>query len=111
MKKTVLSIIITVWCCAATGQGVQPVVRYNSVAESMYLLQRCGALTSERRAWIENVREHAIRANGWDAVQLATHDKVLKAELDQRYTTVPKERCDQLAQATDLEIKQTRKAP
>jgi hypothetical protein len=112
MKNAALSIAIMLSCSTAASQGVPPIMRYNGVAENMYLLERCGALTTERRAWLNNVRGHAMRAAGWSAAQAAAHDQVLDREFEQRYVTmIPKERCDALARTTDHERATTRFVP
>lgn len=104
MKSAVLSIVLMLSCSTAASQGVPPIMRYNGVAENMYMLDRCGALTAERRAWLDNVRGHAMRAAGWDAAKAAAHDQLLKSEFEQRYASgIAKERCDQLARTTDHE--------
>jgi hypothetical protein len=111
MKNAALLIALMLSCSTAPAQGTPPVMRYNQVAENIYLLGRCGALTAERRAWLENVRGHTMRAAGWGAAEAAAQDQVLKPEFDQRYTVVAKERCDQLARTTDHERATTVKVP
>ncbi|MCI3953769.1 MAG: hypothetical protein K0R53_3269 [Burkholderiales bacterium] len=112
MKNAILSILLMLSCSTAATQGVPPVMRYNGVAENIYLLDRCRALTAERRAWLENVRAHAMRAAGWDAAQAAAHDELLKSEFAQRYAAgIAKERCDQLARTTDHERATVRLVP
>src|SRR5712691_440688 len=101
MTNAVLSIVLMLSCSTAASQGVPPIMRYNKVAESAYLLDRCGALTAERRVWLANVRGHAMHAAGWDAGQAAAQDELLWPEFEQRYAVVAKERCDELARATD----------
>lgn len=112
MKNAVLSITLMLSCSTAATQGVPPVMRYNGVAESMYILERCGAMTPERRAWLNNVRGHAMRSAGWNADDAAALDKLLKVEFEQRYAAgIAKERCDQLARATDHERSTVVKVP
>jgi hypothetical protein len=111
MKNALLATLLLLAPSLAMSQGVPPVVRYNAIAESIYMLERCGMLTAERRAWTANVRENAMLANGWDAAKAAAHDQILKAEFAKRYVEIPKERCDQLARGTDLERATTRKVP
>jgi hypothetical protein len=98
---------------AAAGQPkpVPPMMRYNAVAETMYLLERCGALTAQRRDWLENVRGHAARATEWSAAQLAAHDADLAREFRGRYPAVEKERCEELARNIDNERATTIKVP
>ncbi|HZO04699.1 MAG TPA: hypothetical protein VFB93_26210 [Burkholderiales bacterium] len=86
-------------------------MRYNGVAENIYLLERCGELNAERRAWLENVRGHAIRATGWTPAEVAAQDEALQREFRDRYPTIPKERCEPLARATDIERARTLKVP
>ena len=90
---------------------VPPVLRYNSVSETMFLLERCGALTSERRDWLDNVRGHAVRAMEWSEAELATHDADLQREFRDRYPSVDKARCEELARNTDIERSTTLKVP
>lgn len=92
---------------------VPPVLRYNSVSEAMFLLERCGALTSERRDWLDNVRGHAARALAleWSEAQLATHDAELQREFGGRYPSVEKWRCDELVRNLDNERATTLKVP
>jgi hypothetical protein len=112
MKKTVLFVLLTLSCSSAAGQGVPPIMRYNGVVENIYILYRCGALTSERLAWLENVRGHAMRAAGWDEASAHAQDQLLTPEFEQRYAAgVSKDRCDQLARATDHERATTRLVP
>jgi hypothetical protein len=90
---------------------VPPVLRYNSVSEAMFLLERCGALTSERRDWLDNVRGHAARAMEWREAELATHDADLQREFSDRYRSVDKARCEELARNIDNERATTLKVP
>jgi len=90
---------------------VPPVLRYNSVSEAMFLLERCGALTSERRDWLDNVRGHAARAMEWSEAELATHDADLQREFRDRYPSVDKARCEELARNIDNERASTIKVP
>lgn len=112
MKKALLTLVLILTCSTVASQGMPPVMRYNGVAENMYQLERCGALTAERRAWLDNVRGHAMRAAGWGPAQAAAHDQVLKKEFDQRYAAgIAKERCDQLARTADHERATVRLVP
>ena len=90
---------------------VPPVLRYNSVSETTFLLERCGELTSERRDWLDNVRGHAVRAMEWSEAQLATHDADLQREFRDRYPSVDKARCEELARNIDIERATTIKVP
>jgi hypothetical protein len=112
MKNAVSCLVLMLFCLTATGQTIPPVMRYNGVAESMYLLERCGEMTDERWEWLENVRMHAMRSAGWDEAQAQAHDRLLIAEFRQRYRAgVAKDRCNQLARATDQERKTTVRVP
>jgi hypothetical protein len=112
MKKTVLFVLLTLFCSGAASQGVPPIMRYNGVVENIYILYRCGALTSERLAWLDNVRGHAMRAAGWDEAKAHAQDQLLTPEFERRYAAgVAKDRCDQLGRATDHERATTRLVP
>lgn len=112
MKHAILAIALTLSCSTVASQGVPPIMRYNGVVENIYLLHRCGALTSARLAWLENVREHAMRAAGWDETKAHAQDQLLTPEFERRYAAgVARERCDLLARATDQERATTRLAP
>jgi hypothetical protein len=112
MKSAALSVVLMLACSTAASQGNTPVNRYNGVSENIYLLERCGGLTAERRAWLDNVRRHTMRAAGWDGGQAAAHDVVLKREFEQRYVVmISKERCEALARTTDHERATTVLAP
>ena len=89
--------------CTPTFAQVTPIMRYNTVSESMYLLQRCGELNEARRAWLQRMREHSMRILDRNAAQWAAHDAALKAEFDQRHPVVAKERCSELSRSTDHE--------
>jgi hypothetical protein len=87
-------------------------MRYNGVVENIFILHRCGALTSARLAWLDNVRDHAMRAAGWSAAEANAQDRVLTPEFEKRYAAgIAKDRCDLLARATDREMATTRLAP
>ena len=112
MKNRVLFVLLTLCCSSAASQGVPPVMRYNGVVENIYILYRCGALTSERSAWLNNARGHAMRAAGWGETEAHAQDQLLTPEFEQRYAAgVAKERCDHLARATDHERATTRLVP
>ena len=84
---------------------VTPIKRYNTASETMDLLQRCGELNADRRAWLQRLREDARRTLDWTAGQWAAHDAALKVEFDQRYPEVTKDKCSELTRATDNERK------
>jgi hypothetical protein len=112
MKQAALAIVLMLACSTAASQGVPPVMRYNGVVENIYILHRCGALTSARLAWLDNVREHAMRAAGWDEAKAHAQDQLLTPEFERRYAAgIAKERCDLLARATDRERATTRLVP
>jgi len=112
MKHAIMAAVLMLSCSAALSQGVPPVMRYNGVVENIYILYRCRALTSARLAWLDNVREHAMRAAGWDESKAHAQDQLLTPEFERRYAAgIPKERCDLLARATDHERATTRLAP
>ena len=82
---------------------VPPIVRYNAIAESVYILNKCGELTAARREWLEHLRGHAMRGLDWSAAQWAAHDAALAREHAQTIPYVPKDRCDEYARTTDHE--------
>ena len=92
------------FCTVVTAQ-VTPIKRYNTASETMDLLQRCGELNADRRAWLQRLREDARRTLDWTAGQWAAHDAALKVEFDQRYPEVTKDKCSELTRATDNERK------
>ena len=91
--------------CTVVVAQVTPIKRYNTASETTYMLQRCGELNGDRRAWLQRLREEARRTLDWTAGQWTAHDAALKAEFDQRYPTITKDRCSELARATDNERK------
>jgi len=82
----------------------QPLMRYNAVVESSYLLDRCGELTPARRAWLEKLTRLAQRSLDYSAEQWAAHDAALAADLARLYPSVPKERCEELVRNIDQEM-------
>jgi hypothetical protein len=80
-----------------------PLMRYNTVAESMYVLDRCGELTVERRAWLRKLSDLAKGPLDWTADQWAAHDAALAKDLERLYPSVPKERCAELTRSVDQE--------
>jgi hypothetical protein len=112
MRNVLLLAVIMLCSFPAASQRMPAIQRYNGVAESMYLLERCREMTKERWEWLENVRTHAMRAAGWDEAQAQAHDKLLITEFQERYRAgVAKDRCNQLAHSTDVERKSTVKVP
>ncbi len=100
-------------CGAAAGRGhtVPPLARYNGIAETTYLLGRCGELTPERHEWLMHVADHAMRPLDWTPAQWAAHDVALTRDLEWIHPTVSKERCAEVARAVDSERKTTPRAP
>ncbi|HZM33085.1 MAG TPA: hypothetical protein VFC18_01205 [Burkholderiales bacterium] len=106
-----LCLVLVSWAAMGQVKPVPPAMRYNVVSEMTFLLERCGELTSERRAWLDNVRGHAARAMQWDEAKLAMHDAELAAEFRIRYPSVEKVRCEELARNIDHERAVTIKVP
>ena len=104
MLRMSIAAYVLALCTVVTAQ-VTPIKRYNTASESLYLLQRCGELNNDRRAWLQRLREEARRTLDWTAGQWAAHDAALKVEFDQQYTEVTKDKCSELARATDNERK------
>ena len=94
--------------CAAGSAQVAPIKRYNTASESLYLLQRCGELSDDRRAWLQRQRDDVKRNLDWTPGQWAAHETALKTEFEQQYPAVPREKCSELARATDNESKPAR---
>jgi hypothetical protein len=82
-----------------------PIRRYNTISESIYLLQRCGELNQDRRTWLQGLRDQAKKQVEWSPSQWAEHDAALKTDFDQHHAAVPKEKCVELATTTDHERK------
>ncbi len=80
-------------------------MRYNTVMESRYLLDRCGELTPERRAWLRKYADLAKQPLAWSDDQWAAHDAALAQDLARLYPGVPKVRCDELVRNIDQEMK------
>ena len=91
--------------CTAGIAQVAPIKRYNTASESLYLLQRCGELTDDRRVWLQRQRDDVKRNLDWTHGQWAAHETALKTEFEQQYPAVPREKCSELARATDNERK------
>jgi hypothetical protein len=97
--------------CAAACAGsaiaqpaVNPMRRFNTLTESLYLLERCGALTPERRDWLLQLRNHALQTpNDMTPQQWAAHEAEIRKEFAQRYPTVSSETCATLVATTDRE--------
>ena len=104
MLRMSVAAYVLALCTVVTAQ-VTPIKRYNTASESLYLLQRCGELNDDRRAWLQRLREEARRTLDWTAGQWAAHEAALKSEFDQQYTEVTKDKCSELARATDNERK------
>jgi hypothetical protein len=81
-------------------------MRYNTAVESRFLLERCGVLTPERNAWVRRQIDSAKRPLDWMTPdQWSAHDAGLAKELERLYPSVPKERCAELVQNLELEMK------
>jgi hypothetical protein len=95
-------------CCAAAApafaKAPPAIMRYNTVAESTYLLDRCGELTPERRAWLRKLANIAKRPLRWSDRQRAAHDAALARDFARLYPSVPKVRCDELVRSIDQEM-------
>lgn len=103
LRMAVAASLLTL--CTAGAAQVAPIKRYNTASESLYLLQRCGELTDDRRAWLQRVRDEVKRTLDWTPGQWAAHETALKTEFDQQYPALPREKCSELARATDNERK------
>ena len=104
MLRMSVAAYVLALCTVVTAQ-VTPIKRYNTASETLYLLQRCGELNDDRRAWLQRLRDEARRTLDWTAGQWAAHDAALKAEFDQQYAEVTKDKCSELARGTDNEKK------
>lgn len=95
------------FCAAAPPLLAQApaIMRYNTVMESRYLLERCGELTADRRAWLRKYADLAKQPLDWSDDQWAAHDAALAQDLAQLYPTVPKVRCEELVRAINQEMK------
>ena len=82
-----------------TDQALQHSFRINVLAAAVR------RLNDDRRAWLQRLREETRRTLDWTAGQWAAHDAALKAEFDQQYSEVTKDKCSNLAGATDNERK------
>ena len=84
--------------------------RYNRIADQMYQLERCNEMTEERWEWLEHLRTQAMRAIGWDETLTQEHDKLLIVDFNARYRAgIAKDRCGELARATDVERRRAAK--
>lgn len=92
-------------CVPAHAQFSPNLMRYNNIAETTYLLHRCGELTAERRAWLRHLLDHAMRPLDWTAAQWAEHDAGLTRDFESRYATVEKVRCAEITSSIDQERK------
>ncbi len=94
---------LTVFASATGAQPFNPLLRYNNIAESTFILNKCGALTPERHEWLMHTLELAARSIQGTQPQWEQYDKDLLARLEKTYKTVPKERCEELARSVDHE--------
>lgn len=107
----VIALALQCGVAAAAGTKVPPLSRYNSIAETTYLLGRCGQLSTERREWLMHLIEHAMRPLDWTQAQWEAHDVALTRDFDRLHPTVPPERCAELARTVDHERRTTPRAP
>jgi hypothetical protein len=106
MRASLFAVVLMLLAGTVSAQ-VPPIRRYNSIAETTFLLHQCNALTPERRDWLKHLLDHSLRQLGWPADQLAAHDAALTKDLTERYPTVDKARCEVLARNIDQERKTT----
>jgi hypothetical protein len=102
MKKTVALACFTLFA-STVGAQFNPTARYNNISETAYLLDRCGALTAERLAWLKILRGDAMRSLDWDESRAAEQEKFLAREFGARYREVSKEKCAEVARGVDQE--------
>jgi hypothetical protein len=101
--------MLLVMTCSVAGAAiaqpaVNPIRRFNTLTESLYLLERCGALTPERRDWLLQLRDHALRIpSDMTPQQWAAHEAEIRREFAERYPTVSSETCATLVATTDRE--------
>lgn len=101
--------MLLVMACGVAGTAiaqpaVNPMRRFNTLTESLYLLERCGALTPERRDWLLQLRDHALRIpSDMTPQQWAAHETEIRREFAERYPTVSGETCATLVATTDRE--------
>jgi hypothetical protein len=110
MKKTAVLSCFMMLASTADAQ-VNLIGRYNSISESGYLLQRCGALTKERLAWLKHVRSHAMRSLDWSEARADEQEEILTREFDARYREVSKTKCAEIMRGVDQERATTKMAP
>ncbi len=103
LEKAVTAAAVAVLTLGAGAQTFNPLVRYNNIAESTFILNKCGALTPERHEWLMHTLELAARSIQGTAPQWEQYDKDLLARLEKAYPSVPKERCEALARSVDHE--------
>lgn len=80
-------------------------MRYNTVVESTYVLERCGELTPARQAWLKKLTDIAKRPLDWSDAQWAAHDAALAGDLGRLYPSVAKVRCEELVRNINQEMK------
>src|SRR5258706_15834092 len=110
MKKAIVLSCLTLIASTA-GAQINTIARYNNISESGYLLNRCGALTAERLAWLRLLRSHAMQSLGWDEARAAEQEASLTREFDARHREVSSERCTEVARGVDQERTTTKMAP
>jgi hypothetical protein len=103
-RSMLLAMACGVGCAAIAQPAVNPMRRFNTLTESLYLLERCGALTPERRDWLLQLRDHALRIpSDMTPQQWAAHEAEIRREFAERYPTVSSETCATLVATTDRE--------
>lgn len=99
-----LTLLLAVIGAPAAAQS-SPLMRYNTIVESTFLLERCRELTPERRTYVRRLTEIAKRPLEWTPDQWAAHDAALAKDLERLYPSVPKVRCAELVRNLDQEMK------
>ena len=102
MTKAVVFICFTVLSSTA-GAQFNAIGRYNNISEFAYLLERCGALTAERRTWLKHVRAQALKSLDWSESRADQQEEILLREFAARYREVSRERCAETVRGVDLE--------
>ena len=82
----------------------QPLMRYNAIIETTFLLDRCGVLTPERRAYLEKEARLARQPLDFTKEQWAAQDSALARDLPRLNPAVSKERCEELVSSIDQEM-------
>jgi len=102
MKKAVVLACFTLLASTA-GAQFNATARYNNISEFAYLLEKCGALTPERRTWLKHVRAQALKSLDWSEARADEQEEILLREFAARYREVSRERCAETVRGVDLE--------